>query len=87
MPLMPPVLPAPKMLIYLSGLVEIVVAVGLFVAPFRQVAVWGVIALLIVFTPIHIFDYFQDVPAVGSKSIAAGRLVIQLILIAAAFYL
>ena len=86
MPLMPGFLPAHKLLIYLSGLVEILVAIGLFV-PDPQIqrwAVWGVIGLLLVFTPVHIVDYLKDEPYVGSKTIAAVRLLVQAIMLLAA---
>ncbi len=87
MPLMPSFLPAHRQLIIWSGVVEILVGVGLFVPAVQTWAIWGVIALLVVFTPIHIIDLGKEKPAVGSKSIAIGRLVMQFVLIAAAFYL
>ncbi|MFK7801206.1 MAG: DoxX family protein [Anaerolineae bacterium] len=86
LPLMPDILPAHKPLIYLSGLVELAVAVGLFIPSdqIQRLAVWGVIGLLVVFTPVHIIDYFRDDPYVGSKTIAAVRLLIQAVMLAAA---
>ncbi len=87
MPLMPSFLPAHRSLIIWSGWVEILVGIGLFIGPVQQWAVWGVLALLFVFTPIHILDIGKEKPAVGSKQIAIGRLVMQFVLIAAAFYL
>lgn len=87
LPLMPKFLPAHKELIYLSGIVEIVVGIGLFIGSVRNLAVWGVIALLLIFTPIHIIDLFKEKPYVGTKGVAAGRLVAQFILLAAAFFI
>lgn len=89
LPLMPDALPAHKPLIYLSGLVELAVAIGLFLPSeqLQTLAVWGVIGLLVVFTPVHIIDYMRDDPYVGSKTIAAVRLLIQALMLAAAAYL
>ncbi|MFT7584729.1 MAG: putative membrane protein [Cellvibrionaceae bacterium] len=89
LPLMPDFLPAHKPLIYLSGLVELVVAIGLFVpsAQIQRVAVWGVIGLLLVFTPLHILDYLKDDPYVVSKTGAAIRLVVQAVMLMAGAYL
>ena len=89
MPLMPDFLPAHKPLIYLSGVVEIVVAVGLFVpdAQIQRMAVWGVIGLLLVFTPVHIVDYLRDKPAIGTKTVAAIRLLIQAVMLTAAGFM
>lgn len=89
LPLMPDILPAHKPLIYLSGVVEILVAVGLFVPDpqIQRLAVWGVIGLLLVFTPVHIVDYMQDEPYVGSKTIAAIRLLVQAVMLVIAAFL
>ena len=86
MPLMPDWLPAHKPLILLSGFVEILVAVGLLVpdSQTQYFAAWGVIGLLIVFTPVHIVDYMRPEPYVGSKTIAAVRLLVQAIMLAIA---
>lgn len=89
MPLMPDFLPAHKSLIYLSGVVEILVAVGLFWPnpQVQRLAVWGTIGLLLVFTPVHLIDYMQDRPYVGSKTIAAIRLLVQAIMLAVSVFL
>jgi len=89
LPLMPDFLPAHKPLIFLSGLVELAVAVGLFIPSeqIQKLAVWGVIGLLVVFTPVHIIDYLRDDPAIGTKTVAAVRLLIQAVMLTAAAYL
>ena len=48
-PLMPRFLPAHDLLIYLSGVAEIVLGIGILFPQTRSVAVWGLIAMLIVF--------------------------------------
>ncbi|MEM8860920.1 MAG: MauE/DoxX family redox-associated membrane protein [Chloroflexota bacterium] len=87
MPLMPDFLPAHKMLIYLSGVAEIIVAIALFIAPVQNLAAWGVIILLIIFTPIHILDMLKDKPAVGSKRMAVNRLIMQFAMLGMAYSL
>ena len=44
---MPPVLPLPLFLNYLSGILEIIFGLMLFVKKFSHLAAWGIIALLI----------------------------------------
>lgn len=43
----PPVLPAALVLVYLSGLAEIAVGIGLLIPRTRQYAAWATVALLI----------------------------------------
>ncbi len=52
--IMPPYLPWHRELVYLSGVLEIVVGVMVFLPPFTALAGWGIIALLIAFMPVHI---------------------------------
>lgn len=54
LPMMPDYLPAPLLLIYLSGVAEIAGGVGLLVARFRKAAAWGLIWMLVAFFPVHI---------------------------------
>lgn len=86
-PLMPDFIPAHKPLIYLSGVAEIIVAIGLFIPAVQGLAAWGVMLLLIVFTPIHIVDMLKDKPAIGSKHMAVNRLIMQFAMLGMAFFL
>jgi len=54
LPMMPDYLPAPVLLIYLSGVAEIAGGVGLLIPRFRRAAGWGLIWLLVAFFPVHI---------------------------------
>ena len=52
--IMPPYLPAPRFLIYLSGVCEIALGVLVLVPVTRKWAAWGIIAMLLAFMPVHI---------------------------------
>ena len=53
-PMMPKFLPAHNALIYWSGIAEITLGLGVFFPMTRIVALWGIIAMLIVFLLVHI---------------------------------
>jgi len=52
--IMPPQLPYPLKLVYLSGFYEILGGIGLLVPPVSQAAAWGLIALFIAVFPANI---------------------------------
>jgi uncharacterized membrane protein len=54
-PMMPPYLPAHDFLIYLSGVIEVLLAILLLIPMFRGWAAWGLILLLIALMPVHIY--------------------------------
>ena len=53
--MMPPVLPTPLFLIYLSGVFQIALGMLLLIPTFTRFAAWGIIALLIAVFPANIF--------------------------------
>lgn len=53
--IMPPALPAPLLLIYISGAAEIAGGMGVLLPFFRKVAGWGLILLLIAVFPANIY--------------------------------
>lgn len=55
--LMPPYLPYHLPLIYLSGLAEIVLGLGLFFPMTQSISAWGIIALLIAIYPANYYMY------------------------------
>jgi uncharacterized membrane protein len=55
MRIMPPYLPAPLTLVYLSGLAEIALGLGLLLPRRQRQAAWGLIALLIAVFPANIY--------------------------------
>ena len=81
MELMPPYLPWPWGLIYVSGIAEIVLGAGLLFRPLRGVAGWGLILLLIAVFPANIhaaLHGFRSVPG----WILWVRLPLQFVLVA-----
>ena len=68
--MIPAYLPEPYLLVYLSGVAEIVLGALLFVPRFRRMAGWGIIALLLAVFPanlqmaLHPEDW-PDLPAAG----------------------
>ncbi|WP_115463100.1 DoxX family protein [Winogradskyella aurantiaca] len=53
--LIPPYLPFPKIINYVSGIAEIMLAIGVGIAPLRALAVKGLIVMLIAFIPSHVY--------------------------------
>ena len=87
--IMPPYLPRPLALVYLSGLFEVLGGLGVLVPRFRKAAGWGLIALLVAVFPANLYmatasEQFtsQGVPL----WILYARLPLQLGLIAWAYW-
>ena len=53
--IIPPFLPAPLALVYLSGVAEIAVGVGLLIPRTRRYAAWATIALLVAIFPANVY--------------------------------
>lgn len=81
--IMPPWLPAPRVLVYFSGLCEICGGLGLLPRATRPTAAWGLITLLIAIFPANLHMAFnpQLFPRVPHWALWA-RLPLQLPLIA-----
>jgi len=85
--IMPPYLPAHLALVYISGIAEILVGLGLMVPATSTLAAWGVIALLIAVFPANIYMAQQGGAAFGLPEWAViVRLPLQLVLIAWAWW-
>ena len=85
--IVPPYLPWPEMLVYVSGVVEIVLGVLLMVPATTQIAAWGLIALLIAVFPANIHmamnpQLYPDTPLAALLI----RLPVQGVLIAIAYW-
>ena len=59
-PLMPKFLPAHDFLIYLSGIAEIVLGIGVFFIAIRSYAILGIIAMLAIFLVVHVNMLFPE---------------------------
>lgn len=87
LPFVPSFLPFTTTIIYISGIVEIVLGLMLFIPKYIKVGAMGIMLLMLVFLPIHIWDVFSDAPAIGSHQAALIRLPIQILFIAIAWKL
>ena len=86
--MMPPVLPQHLFLVYLSGVFEIALGILLLIPKYSRLAAWGLIALLLAVYPANIYMALnpQLFPEF-SQSALYLRLPLQVVLIAAAYWL
>ena len=92
--IMPPVLPAPLALVYLSGVAEVALGVGVLVPQTRRYAAWGLVALLIAVFPANVYMATSGVVVEGtpfgtldpSAAERWGRLPLQAVLVAWAWW-
>lgn len=89
--IMPPQLPYPLGLVYLSGFYEILGGIGLLVPPVSQAAAWGLILLFIAVFPANInmavnHIKIETIPYSDSSWVQAIRLPFQAIFIAWAWW-
>ncbi len=75
----PPYLPAPKALVYVSGAAEIAGGLGMLWRPTRRAATWGLIALLIAVFPANV--YMAEAKIMGPAWALWARLPLQAVLI------
>ncbi len=54
MTIMPPWIPYPQFLIFISGVIEVILGVAVMWPPTTSLAAWGIVALLIAVLPPHI---------------------------------
>ena len=87
MQIMPPYLPFHKELVYISGAIEVILGVMLLFKETRYIAGWGLILLLIAVFPANIYLAQTNGAAMStSATVAWGRLPIQAIFIALAYW-
>jgi uncharacterized membrane protein len=53
--IVPPYIPSPRTAVIVSGVFELLGALGLLYRPTRRAAAWGLCALTIAVTPVHIY--------------------------------
>ena len=63
--IMPPYLPSPLMLVHISGVAEIFGGIGLLIPFTRNLAAWGLVALLIAVLPANIYTATAHLPLPG----------------------
>lgn len=87
--IVPPFLPAPLLLVYLSGIAEIALGLGVLHPRTRRLAAWGLIALLLAVFPANIYMATSGVVVTGtplgtlepSPLVRWGRLPLQAVLL------
>jgi uncharacterized membrane protein len=92
--IVPPWLPAPLLLVYLSGVAEIALGLGVIYPKTRRVAAWGLVALLLAVFPANVYMATSGVVVTGttlgtldpSPLVRWGRLPLQAVLVAWAWW-
>ncbi len=82
--IMPPFVPHPVAMVYVSGLAEIAGGLGLLAPSLRRAAAWGLIALLVAVMPANIYmavDHIQVSATPIPNWLLYARLPLQLLLI------
>jgi uncharacterized membrane protein len=88
--IVPPYLPAPLLLVWVSGFFEIAGGVGLLVARVHRLAAWGLVALYVAVFPANVHMAVHEVRPEGmevSTSLLWLRLPLQIVPIALAVWL
>lgn len=83
--IVPPYLPAPEALVFLSGVAELAGGLGLMLRPTRRLAGWWLIATLVAVFPanLHMARHPEGYPKVpGGEAALKARLPLQALLIA-----
>lgn len=81
----PVFLPWTLAIIYVSGLLEILFGLALFFKKWSGIGARGILILMLLFLPIHIWDVFSETPAIGSQTAALIRLPLQFLIIGVAW--
>jgi uncharacterized membrane protein len=87
--IVPGFLPAPAALVYISGVIEIMLGIGLLVPALRQASAWGLVALFIAVFPANLNMAINHIQIEGIPNtwwFQAIRLPFQLVLIAWAYW-
>ncbi len=80
-PFFPDWVPMVDLIIYGSGVVELLVGISLFTKQYRKWGALGVLILLILFTPLHVRDLFLDEPVLQEQWLVIIRLPIQALML------
>jgi uncharacterized membrane protein len=62
---MPRYLPNHRLLVFLSGLAEIILGAGLCIPALKPLAVYGIILMLLAFMPVHIYMLTEKKASLG----------------------
>ena len=77
----------PKLIVnYFSAVMELMIGVLILVPKWRRFGAYSFIILIFAFFPIHVWDLLKDTPAIGSKSAAVIRLIVQCLFIGIGYF-
>ncbi|MEO9869806.1 DoxX family protein [Ekhidna sp.] len=79
--IIPPFLPYPKLINWVSGIAEIVLGILLLIPSYTSLAAWGIILLLIVIYPANIYHFIKGWRKKKMIWVLALRLPLQFLLI------
>lgn len=90
----PPRFPRPRALVYLSGVAEVVLGLGVLHPKTREASAWGIVALLVAVFPANVYLATEDGAAAvapeGAEPVVRGaawaRLPLQAVLLAWAWW-
>lgn len=83
----PSYLPKPKQLIFWSGVAEVLLGIGLLIAPLKKWSIYGIVLMLFVFIPVHIYMIQAPKETIGvPKWFSVIRFPLQFLLIWWALY-
>ena len=68
LPMMPPFVPNPRAMIYVSGVAELAGGIGLLIPRTARLAAWGLVVLLVAIFPANIYVALSGVNAAGLPS-------------------
>jgi uncharacterized membrane protein len=80
-PFVPSFLPFTTAIIFASGILEILLGIMLIIPKYSKHGAFGILLLMLIFLPIHVWDVFSATPAIGSHQAALIRLPVQFLLI------
>ncbi len=79
--IIPPFIPKPKLINWLSGVAEVVLGTALLIPEYTSLAAWGVILLLIAVYPANIYHFIKGWRKKKMIGVLALRLPLQFVLI------
>ncbi len=82
MRVMPLYIPFHKLIVYISGIIEIIASIGVLFEKTKMISIWTIITLLILFFPVHIHMLANKKASLNfPKSILLLRLFLQFALL------
>lgn len=87
LPFVPSFMPFTMAIIYTSGIIEILLGIMLLIPKYARQGAIGIMLLMLIFLPIHVWDVFSATPAIGSHRAALIRLPVQFLFIGLAWKL